>query len=420
MLWFGAFTSSSGTWMQETAQNWLIFALTGSEWFLGLNSFLATIPILLFSLLGGVVADRVDRRKILMTSQWLQLTFAFTLAGLAAFHLQSVWPILMLSFLTGCAQAFGGPAYQALMPILVKRKEDMPNAIALNSMQFNLARAIGPVIGGGVLWLMGADKKELTSQAAAVCFAINGLSFVAVVIALTLMVVPPIIRAEQTKNIQSEMKQGLSFVWHRNVLRSLTMISFASTFLGIQFITFLPAFAKEHLHTDANGYGAFLYGTLLSASGAGSAIGALFSAWLGDVRHKGRTVLLLQLGSGLLLMVLAAFPILWLTYPLVFLVSGGLVATFSLTSSLVQLLVPEEMRGRVMAIYMVAFRGGMALGVLFTGLLADQAEQSPLGKLFPGLPRLHMPLSQVILGEAILLSLIAIAFLLSNSKVKES
>jgi MFS family permease len=399
LLWFGAFTSSSGTWMQETAQNWLIFTLTGREWFLGLNSALGAIPILLFSLLGGVVADRIDRRKILMTSQWLQLTFAFTLAGLAAYQLQSVWPILFLSFMTGCAQAFGGPAYQALMPVLVDRKEDVPNAIALNSMQFNLARTVGPVFGGLVLTLMGASEKALTSNAAAVCFFINGLSFVAVVIALTMLRVPPITR-NQDKNIRSEMKEGLSFVWHQEALRTLTVISFASTLFGIQFITFLPVFANKYLNTGAGGYSA-----LLSISGAGSAFGALFSAWLGDVKHKGRLVLLLQIGSGIALMLMALFPMIWLAYPLAFLASGGLIATFSLTTSLVQLLVPDTMRGRVMSIYMVAFRGGMPLGAIITGFLAD----APF----------HIPLAQVLLGEAALLILLAVIFLLSKSKVHE-
>lgn len=401
LLWFGAFTSSSGTWMQETAQNWLIFTLTGREWFLGLNSALGAFPIILFSLLGGVVADRIDRRKILMTSQWLQLTFAFALAALAAFQLQSVWPILFLSFMTGCAQAFGGPAYQALMPVLVERKEDVPNAIALNSMQFNLARTVGPVFGGLVLTLMGASKKALTSQAAAVCFTINGLSFVAVVIALSLLRIPPIIRnANQEKNIRSEMAEGLAFVWHQEALRTLTVISFAATLFGIQFITFLPVFANKYLNTGAGGYSA-----LLAVSGAGSAFGALFSAWLGDVKHKGRLVLLLQIGSGAALLLLALFPLIWLAYPLVFLASGGLIATFSLTTSLVQLLVPDTMRGRVMSIYMVAFRGGMPLGALVTGFLAD----APF----------HIPLAQVLLGEACLLILLAIIFLFSKSKVHE-
>lgn len=400
LLWFGAFTSSSGTWMQEAAIGFMVYEMTKREWYQSLNSALGTIPILLFSLLGGVIADRIDRRKILMTSQWLQLIFAFALSLLAYYHFQSVWPILLISFLTGCAQSFGGPAYQALMPVLVGRKEDVPNAVALNSMQFNLARTIGPALGGWVLAFMGASANNLNYDAAAVCFAINGFSFVAVVISLTMLHVPPIIRdTSKEKNIRGEMKQGLSFVWHQDVLRSLTFISFSATFFGIQFITFLYPLTLKHL-----GKGLGEYSALLSVSGAGSAAGALFAAWLGDASQKGKKVLLLQIGGGVALIILSLSPIAWLAYPLVFIASGCLIATFSLTSSLVQLLVPDEMRGRVMSIYMVAFRGGIPLGAMLTGFLTDKP--------------FYLPLAQVLLGEAILLTLIAAIHLLSNSKVK--
>jgi MFS family permease len=400
LLWFGAFTSSSGTWMQEAAIGFMVYEMTKREWYQSLNSALGTIPILLFSLLGGVIADRVDRRKILMTSQWLQLTFAFALSLLAWYHLQSVWPVLLISFLTGCAQAFGGPAYQALMPVLVDRKEDVANAVALNSMQFNLARTIGPALGGWVLAIMGASANNLNFEAAAVCFAINGFSFVAVVISLFMLRVPPIIRdTSQQKNIGGEMKQGLRFVWHQDILRSLTFISFSATFFGIQFITFLYPLTLNHFNK-----GLAEYSLLLSVSGAGSAAGALFSAWLGDAAHKGKKILWLQIGGGLSLIILTLSPVVWLAYPLVFIASGCLIATFSLTTSLVQLVVPDSMRGRVMSIYMMAFRGGVPLGAMLTGWLTDKP--------------FHIPLARVLLWEAVFLTLIAVAHLLTNSKVK--
>jgi MFS family permease len=387
--------------MQEAAMGFMVYEMTKREWYQSLNSALGTIPILLFSLLGGVVADRIDRRKILMTSQWLQLTFAFSLSVLAYYHFHSVWPILLIAFLTGCAQAFGGPAYQALMPVLVGRKEDVANAVALNSMQFNLARTIGPALGGGVLALMGASANNLNFEAAAVCFAINGFSFVAVVIALFMLQVPPIVRDDARKNIGGEMKQGLSFVWHQDILRSLTFISFSATFLGIQFITFLYPLTLNHL-----GKGLAEYSVLLSVSGAGSAAGALFSAWLGDTTHKGKKVLWLQIGGGLALILLTLTPVVWVAYLLVFIASGCLIATFSLTTSLVQLLVPDTMRGRVMSIYMVAFRGGVPLGAMLTGFLTDKP--------------FHIPLARVLLWEAIFLTLLAVVHLLINSRVKAS
>src|SRR5215510_1118643 len=174
VLWCGAFVSTVGTWMQKVAQSWLVFTLTGSALLLGFDSFLGELPILLFSLIGGVVADRMDRRRLLLTSQYLQMTFALTLAALIYFDKVSVWQILLLSFLTGTAQSFGGPAYQSLIPMLVK-KRDIPNAIALNSIQFNLARIIGPIVAGLAFSGLGA----------AACFLLNGVSFLAVISSLS-------------------------------------------------------------------------------------------------------------------------------------------------------------------------------------------------------------------------------------------
>src|SRR3982751_6557235 len=181
LLWFGAFTSTVGTWMQTVAQGWVVLNMTNSAFLLGVDGFLATGPMLLFSLFGGVVADRVERRKIMLLSQYLQMSFAFILAALIWSGSVKVWHIFLLSFLTGSAQSFSGPAYISLLPLLVRR-EDVPNAIAMNSMQFNLARVIGPAIGGLVFATMGA----------AWCFFINGISFGAVIIALLMIQMPPI------------------------------------------------------------------------------------------------------------------------------------------------------------------------------------------------------------------------------------
>ena len=150
--WFGACTSSVGTWTQLTAQNWLVLSLTGSAFFLGLDAFLQQLPIMLFTLIGGVLADRLDRRRTLLMSQYIQMTTAATLAVLVYFGVIQIWHILLLSFTTGIAQSFGGPAYQALIPSLVEKK-DLPNAVALNSIQFNVARVIGPLVFGGTLAL---------------------------------------------------------------------------------------------------------------------------------------------------------------------------------------------------------------------------------------------------------------------------
>src|SRR4051794_37301122 len=180
--WFGACSSSIGTWTQLSAQNWMVLSLTGSAFFLGLDAFLQQLPIMLFTLIGGVLADRHDRRRTLLASQYMQMSTAAALALLVYFGLVEIWHILVLSFVTGLAQAFGGPAYQSLIPSLVEKK-DLPNAVALNSIQFNVARVLGPLAFGGTIaafarWGFG------DSQAMAACFAVNAVSFLVVIYAL--------------------------------------------------------------------------------------------------------------------------------------------------------------------------------------------------------------------------------------------
>src|SRR5229473_3075562 len=173
LMWFGACTSSIGTWMQILAQSWLVYDLSKDPFFLGLDAFLGQAPIMLLSLVGGVFADRQNRRNLLLISQFIQMTCAFLLATLCLFNVVQVWHILCLSFTVGVAQAFGGPAYQALVPTLVG-PEDLTNAIALNSIQFNVARVIGPTLGGLALHYLGE----------AWCFGLNGVSFLAVILSL--------------------------------------------------------------------------------------------------------------------------------------------------------------------------------------------------------------------------------------------
>ncbi len=389
LLWFGAFTSSAGTWLQETALGWFILQLTNQSFYLGLNNFLGTAPILLFSLIGGVVADRFDRRRILLTSQYLQLIFAFVLAVLAALETIPAWHlivyILLLSFLTGCAQAFGGPAYQALIPALVERR-DLANAIALNSIQFNLARVVGPSIGGIALTYFGV----------AICFGLNGLSFIAVIAALSLLSVRHIPRTGNSK-LHHELRGGLSFVWTHEALRSLTLLSFACTFLGTPVSVFMAVFARDIFKMGPGGYS-----SLMTVSGAGAVAGALFVAWLGDLKHKGQAALLMQVLLGVIIIAFTFAPNVWVAYPLIFLAGVFIISVFALISSLIQLLVADEMRGRVMSIYMVAFRGGMPLGSLATGLLVN-----------------YFSLPHIVALEGLLLSLLAGYYLISRSQMKE-
>jgi MFS family permease len=356
VLWFGAFTSTVGNWMQQVAQAWLVFELTKSEWYLGLDYFFGQLPILLLTLIGGVVADRHDRRYVLLGSQLVQMATAFTLAVLVYFNHVVVVEILALSFVAGLGQAFGGPAYQALIPSLVQKK-DLPNAIALNSIQFNLARVVGPLLAGATLAAWGT----------AACFSLNGLSFVVVIAALLSMriqqVKPP------QKSLVDELKGGLRYTRGEPAIVSLAVLGGLTTFLGLPLLTFLPVFAKDIFHGDIN-----RFSHMMAFSGAGAVCGALIVAWLGRFRHMGKALLGTQALFGVLVTAFALTRVVWLSDAILFCTGATLLMTFSMTASLVQLLVPDVLRGRVMSIYMVAFRGGMPLGSLVAGYAASHTS----------------------------------------------
>jgi len=352
LMWVGACTSSIGTWMQSVAQAWLVYDLSKSGFLLGLDMFLGGIPIFLFSLFGGVIADRFERRRVLLASQWVQMASAFTLTLLVVFHLVHVWQILGLSFVSGFAQAFGSPAYLALIPTLVK-KEDMPNAIALNSIQFNMATVIGPMLGGLAMAKLGN----------AWCFGLNGLSFVAPIISLSMLHIR-IIPEKTTESVLDSMKEGFRFIHRHGTMEALMVLAFAMTALGVPARTFLPIFAKQVFHR-----GPEMYTMCLSIAGVGSVLGALAVAALGNVGHKGRIALSILILMGLGITGFALSRSVPLTFALMFLNGASMVGVFAMVNSLVQLITTNEMRGRVMSAYSFAFRGGMPMGNLVAGWL---------------------------------------------------
>ena len=392
--WFGACTSSIGTWMQLVAQNWLVLSLTHSPFFLGLDAFLQQLPIILFSLAGGVLADRRDRRRTLLASQYVQMATSATLAALMYFQVVQIWHILTLSFLTGVAQSFGGPAYQSLIPSLVDKK-DLPNAVALNSIQFNVARVLGPLLFAATLSVFmtwGYDEP----QAMNACFALNSLSFLVVINTLMMLHVKHIPPAT-TGAMRDELKNGLSYVWHHGTLVGRTVLAAATTFLGFALLTFLPLFAAQVFKQ-----GASTYSHLMAYSGAGSIVGALTVAWLGRFKRMGLTALLMQIVYGGLIIMFALSRSLPISELLLFFTGFALMMVFSTVTSLVQLIAPNEMRGRVMSIYMIAFRGGMPLGSLVSGWLATMISAPT-----------------VLIINGVLLSLVAAWFLLNNRGVRE-
>ena len=357
LMWLGACVSSIGTWMQSTAQSWLIYDLSNRSELLGLDRFLGEIPIVLLSLFGGVLADRANRRYILLGSQFLQMLCATILTSLLVMGVISkvhpiVWPILILSFFVGIAQAFGGPAYSALVPSLVD-KEDLPNAISLNSIQFNLARVIGPALGGAALANLGA----------AWCFGINAVSYVAV-IATLLIVRPAFIPKATSAGVFESMRQGIDFVRTRAAMVPLIALTFSMTFLSVTLLQFLPVFAREVLHEDAKAFT-----ILLIASGLGSVSGALIVAGFARRRGLDRPSLIILATLGLLTVAFSYSRTLWLCVAIVFLCGACLISMFAMVMSMVQSIIPDEMRGRVMSVYNLSLRGGMPLGALLSGYL---------------------------------------------------
>lgn len=384
-MWLGACTSTVGTWMQILAQSWLVYQLSNSSVYLGLDAFFGQIPIFLFSLFGGVFADRRNRQGILIFSQIVQMICAFVLAALVATGKVHVWHIWCLSFTVGLAQAFGGPAYSALIPSLVK-KEDLQNAIALNSIQFNLARVVGPALGGIALVKLGATW----------CFTLNGISYIAVIITL-LMIRPQFVPEKTGESVIQSMRQGIDFIRTREGMKSLVLLAFLATLLSYPLVTFLPVMARTVLHGGAN-----TFTLLLCFSGVGSVTGALVIAGLRSQKGQARRSLLVMLALGALMTGFGMSKNLIFSVALVFAAGASLMIVFTLNTSLVQLSVSDSMRGRVMSVYNVAFRGGMPLGSVLSGFLIKQTSAPA-----------------IMTGNGILVIFLAAYFLLAQGKLSK-
>ena len=371
--------------MQKVAQSWLVLDLTQSSFYLGLDDFLGQLPILLFTIVGGVIADRHDRRRLLINSQYVQMATAFVLAALVWTGHVRVHHVLLLSFVTGLAQAFGGPAYQSLIPSLVQ-KTHLPNAIALNSIQFNLSRILGSLSAGVTLAAFGA----------AACFGLNGLSFLLVIFALLSMSIKHLPPPERKPMLQ-EMRGGFSYMKRDRALVGLTVLASLTTFLGLPLTTLLPVIARDVFQGDAG-----LYSRMMAFAGAGSVVGALLIAWLGRYRRMGLWMLIVQVAFGVFVVAFSQSRVLWVSEVMLFFAAAAVMMVTASSTSLVQLIVPDHLRGRVVSIYMVAFRGGMPLGSLASGYAAS---------IF-GAPI-------VLAANGALVSLVALYFLVKSHGVRE-
>lgn len=356
-LWFlGQLVSLAGSWMQTTAQGFLIFELTKSPAFLGYVGFAAGIPSWVFILYGGVIADRVPRRTLIMVAQSAMMVLAFMLAGLVVTGLVQPWHVLVLALLNGVANAFDAPARQAFVVELVER-DDLTNAIALNSTMFNAAAVVGPAIAGVVYALLGP----------AWCFTINGLSYLAVIAALLAMRLPPFLAKPRVGSTTDQLRLGLSYVKGEHATRTLILNMAVVGLFGISLVTLFPAWSVNVLGGDVR-----TNGLLLSARGLGAMSGALMIASLGQRAARGR---LWTIGSFVLPVAMAAFAAArWLPLSLVLLVGmgWGFMVVANSSNALVQTRVPDELRGRVMSVFTLTFFGGMPLGSLLAGAMAQR------------------------------------------------
>ncbi len=349
------FISLIGTWLQAVAQSWLVFKLTNSAFLLGVVGFLSSIPIFLLSLFGGVVADRMNKRNILLFTQCAFMVLAFFLAVLTHLDLIRPWHIMVIAALNGIVMSFDAPSRQAMVVELVG-KEHLLNAIALNSVSFNSSRIIGPALCGILVATIGMSG----------CFYINGISFLAVIVALLSLKLNHVYKGYKNNTAIKDLKEGLKFILHNRVIVVLIIIVGISSLFGIPYVILMPIVANDILHVGINGLA-----MLMSSTGFGALIAALALARLGNYKHKGRLLMISSLGFSVSL-VLFSLSRNYLFSLFVLIFSGGFsVMAMALVNTLLQTIVEDRFRGRVMSMFMFTFAGFMPFGNLLAGALSQ-------------------------------------------------
>lgn len=360
LFWFGQMISLIGTWMQTTGQAWLVLELTHSPWQLGLVGALQFLPVLLFSVFGGVFADRWPKRRVLLSTQSAAMLQAFLLWLLIVTGTIQIWQIYILALMLGLTNSLDMPTRQAFVVEMVGR-EDLPNAVALNSSLFNLARIVGPGLGGIIIAVSGVTM----------LFLLNALSFIAVLVGLAMIDVGQL-RAQpgrhtgpgvRPKTLQS-LREGLAYVWRTPSVRLVILVVGLISLFGINFNVVLPLFATDVLHSGAVGFG-----FLSSAFGCGALASALWLAW-GNNRPNIRRLLTGALVFCCLLAIFAVSPLYSLSLALIASVGFSQVAFTALANTTLQTVAPDHLRGRVMSVYMLFFAGSVPLGNLLVGWLS--------------------------------------------------
>jgi len=356
-----------GTWIQIVAQSWLVFELTHSAFLLGLVGFLGSIGIFVLSLFGGVVADRINKKTVLLFTQNAFMILAFILAWLTQMKLITPLHIMLIAALNGAVMAFDAPSRQAVVVELVGR-DNLLNAIALNSAAFNAARMVGPALAGILISAIGMSG----------CFYINGISFLAVIIALWLIKINGDEKRNATNHVFKDLLEGLSFIRNNRIILILVAMVSVSSLFGISYVILMPIFANDILRSGVKGLAA-----LMSSAGIGALIAALGLASSGDFKHKGRFLVFASIIFSASLVVFSLSCSFWLSIVLLVLIGCSSVTAMSLINTLLQTLVPDSFRGRVMSIFMLAFAGLMPFGNLIAGFLAHTIGVS-LAVMFGG------------------------------------
>ncbi len=355
LFFSGQLISLIGTWMQSVAQSWLVYRLTGSALLLGSVGFASQVPVFLFAPLGGIAADRYNRRYIVISTQVAALLLAFVLAGLTLLGKIQVWHVFVLASLLGIVNAFDIPGRQSFLVEMVG-KEDLMNAIALNSSMFNGARVIGPAIAGILVAKIGEGW----------CFFANAVSYIAVIVGLLMMKVHSPARASMGSPLE-HMMEGFRFVNRTAPIRALLMLLGLVSLVGMPYVVLMPIFADKILHGGARGLG-----ILMGATGVGALLGALTLAFREGVKGLGRWVAWCSAGFGASLVVFALSHRFWISVILLLPVGYTMMLQMACSNTLIQVMVPDALRGRVMAVYSMMFMGMAPIGALLGGALADR------------------------------------------------
>jgi MFS family permease len=398
LFFSGQLISLIGTWMQTVAQSWLVYRITGSSLLLGSVGFASQFPVFLFAPFGGTMADRANRQRMIIGTQTASMILAFILAGLTLTGKVQVWHIFVLAASLGVVNAFDIPGRQSFLVDMVG-KEDLMNAIALNSSMFNGARIIGPAVAGVLVAKIGEGW----------CFFANGVSYIAVIVGLMLMHIECVRRRPGGASPWQDIAEGFRFVMNTGPIRALLLLLGLVSLVGMPYAVLMPIFADRILHGGARGLG-----ILMGATGVGALLGALTLALRSGIKGLGSWVAFCCGGFGLSLIGFAFSRNFWLSTALLLPVGFFMMLQMACSNTLIQAMVPDQLRGRVMAVYSMMFMGMAPFGAFFGGAVADRlgapvtvaigASASVVGAVvfYMHLPQIRMEARQLIVAQGVM------------------